>query len=206
VQQFLAPSSSERPTVRHSAIVRISHWISALSFAALAVSGFAILLAHPRLYWGETGAVGAPSLLDLPLPFVLTGQTGWGRYLHFLSVWISVLTGSLYVATGLRTHRFGRSWRAYPLPQRIAYLAVVFVLFPLMIWTGFAMSPALTSVVPALVTVLGGQQSARTIHFAVANLLLLFVIAHIVMVSVAGFATRMRAMIVGDARHGLEEA
>ena len=69
-------------------MVRITHWINAASVAALLVSGVAILLAHPRLYWGETGAFGAPSLIDLPLPLVLTGQSGWGRSLHFLSAWV----------------------------------------------------------------------------------------------------------------------
>jgi hypothetical protein len=68
---------------RHSAIVRITHWITALSFLALLLSGIAILLAHPRRYWGETGAVGTPSLIDLPLPFVLDVPIrGPGRYLH----------------------------------------------------------------------------------------------------------------------------
>ena len=86
---------------RHSALVRITHWINTLSFFGLLVSGFAILLAHPRLYWGETGNVGTSSILDLPLPFVLTGQTGWGRSLHFLSAWICVLNGLLYVVSGI---------------------------------------------------------------------------------------------------------
>lgn len=193
--------------MRHSALVRITHWINALSFGALVVSGFAILLAHPRLYWGETGAVGAPSLIDLPLPFVLTGQSGWGRYLHFLSAWITILTGILYVTAGIRTHHFrrdllqqdaGDAWQSYGGLQRLAYLTVVFILFPLMIWTGFAMSPALTSVMPALVTLLGGQQSARTIHFAVANLLVLFLVGHVAMVWLTGFSTKMRAMILGE--------
>src|SRR5260370_31791230 len=52
---------------RHSAVVRITHWITAASFIALLVSGIAILIAHPRLYWGETGGVGTPSLIDLPI-------------------------------------------------------------------------------------------------------------------------------------------
>src|SRR5215510_7226956 len=52
---------------RHSAIVRVTHWIQALSFFALVVSGIAILLAHTRFYWGETGGEGAPPLLALPL-------------------------------------------------------------------------------------------------------------------------------------------
>jgi len=62
-------------TPRHSVLVRVTHWITVASFAALLVSGIAILLAHPRLYWGETGAVGTPSFVDLPLPFILTGQS-----------------------------------------------------------------------------------------------------------------------------------
>jgi thiosulfate reductase cytochrome b subunit len=59
------------------------------------------------------------------------------------------------------------------------------------------MSPALVSVFPVLVTVLGGQQSARTIHFFAAVLLGLFLLVHIAMVCISGFAARMRAMITG---------
>jgi len=189
--------------VRHSALVRVTHWLTAGSFIALAISGVAILLAHPRLYWGETGAVGTPSLLDLPLPFLLTGQSGWGRYLHFLSAWIAVLTGIVYVLGGIRACHFRQDLfkpappAKYNLLQRITYAAVVFVLFPLMIWTGLAMSPAVTSVVPMLVTSMSGQQSARTIHFIVAGLLVLFVVGHVVMVVVAGFGRQVGAMILG---------
>src|SRR6266511_3049894 len=91
---------------QHSAIVRFTHWITTLSFLGLLVSGIAILLAHPRLYWGETGALGTPSLIDLPLPFVFVGQSGWGRSLHFLSAWVLVLNGLLYVLSGLVTQHF----------------------------------------------------------------------------------------------------
>ena len=59
------------------------------------------------------------------------------------------------------------------------------------------MSPAITSVFPVLVTALGGQQSARTIHFFTATAIALFVIGHLVMVSVSGFTMRMRAMVAG---------
>jgi thiosulfate reductase cytochrome b subunit len=190
--------------VRHSALVRVTHWITVASFIALVYSGIAILLAHPRLYWGETGALGTPSLVDLPLPMILTGQTGWGRYLHFLSAWVCVLTGAVYVlgsvsACHFRNDLFRRGGPAsYNALQRITYTAVVFVLFPLMIWTGFAMSPAIASVFPVLVTALGGQQSARTIHFVVANLLVLFLVGHVVMVYVTGFSRHVGAMILGD--------
>jgi len=201
--------SAEIPDApRHSALVRITHWINMLSFLGLLVSCFAILLAHPRLYWGETGNVGTPSLLDLPLPFVLTGQTGWGRSLHFLSAWACVVNGSLYVISGLLTRHFRKDlWPggpqeplAYEVPQRLTYLLVIAVLFPLMIWTGLAMSPAITSVFPGLVTGLGGQQSARTIHFFAAGSLVLFLVVHVVMVWRAGFRNHVQAMITGKHR------
>jgi thiosulfate reductase cytochrome b subunit len=182
---------------RHSPVVRITHWINTLSFFGLLVSGFAILLAHPRLYWGETGNVGTPSLIDLPLPFVLTGQTGWGRSLHFLSAWACVANGSLYVISGLVTRNFRRT---YNVPQGLTYLLVIAVLFPLMIWTGLAMSPAITSVFPALVTGFGGQQSARTIHFFAAGSLVVFLIVHVAMVWRAGFRKHVQAMIIGKDR------
>jgi len=175
----------------HSVTVRVTHWINALAYLALVVSGVAILLAHPRLYWGETGGLGTPSLVDLPLPFMLTGQSGWGRYLHFLSAWACVLNGLLYAVSTTPARRFVRD---YTTAQRWAYTAVVFALFPLAIWTGLAMSPALVSVVPALVTVWGGQQSARTVHFFIACVLALFVLVHVVMALRAGL---LKAMITG---------
>jgi thiosulfate reductase cytochrome b subunit len=88
------------------------------------------------------------------------------------------------------------SW-SYNVLQRLTYLFVIFVLFPLVIWTGLSMSPAIASVFPAAVSVLGGQQSARTIHFFVSIFLSLFLLVHIVMICRAGFRNRMRAMITG---------
>ncbi len=178
-------------------MVRVTHWINTIGFFGLLVSGIAILLAHPRFYWGETGNVGTPSIIDLPLPFVLTGQTGWGRSLHFLSAWACVLNGSIYFVSSLRTRHFRK---AYPVPQRLTYLLVIVVLFPLMIWTGLAMSPGITSVFPALVTGLGGQQSARTIHFFAADSLVLFLLVHVAMVWRAGFRNQVGAMIGGRER------
>ncbi len=210
---------------RHSALVRITHWIFTLSFFGLVVSGFAIILAHPHFYWGETGGIGTPSLFDLPLPTMLGGPSGWGRSLHFQSAWIFVLTGSLYLVSGILTQHFRHrmlpsredpSWRSmrssvldhlrfkrptedvsYNFVQRLSYLAVVFVLCPMMIVTGLAMSPAVTSVFPQFVTVFGGHQSARTIHFFLACALLLFLFVHVAMVIFAGFTRLMRGMITG---------
>jgi thiosulfate reductase cytochrome b subunit len=218
---------------RHSVLVRVTHWIQTLSFVALVLSGIAILLAHPRLYWGETGALGTPSLIDLPLPFVLDVPIrGPGRYLHFLSAWVFVLTGLLYVLSGFFTRHFQKNlvpsktdfgWkpilrvvsnhvrlrrpseeesRTYNVLQRLTYLAVVFLLSPLIIVTGLAMSPAVTSVFPVIVNVFGGQQSARTIHFFVSVALVLFLLVHIAMVCLAGFKNRVRAMITGRTAAG----
>jgi thiosulfate reductase cytochrome b subunit len=86
---------------------------------------------------------------------------------------------------------------SYNVLQRLSYLSVIFVLFPLVIWTGLAMSPAFVSAVPAAVNVLGGQQSARTQHFFVSLALVLFLLVHVGMVWLAGFKSRMRAMITG---------
>src|SRR5580698_7190943 len=232
----LSPSTAQ-PS-RHSALVRATHWITALSFLALLVSGTEILISHPRFYWGENGNVLTPVLFKLPIPssrslvptgygYVLPDQNGWSRYLHFQAAWILVLTGLLYVisaffsghlrkdllpgksdlswrsfsttiASHLRFKRPGESeaW-SYNVLQRFSYLFVIFVLFPLIIWTGLAMSPAFVSAFPVTVTSLGSQQSARTIHFFVTIALVLFLLVHIVMICVAGFRSRMRAMITG---------
>src|SRR6266581_7339744 len=115
VRGLAIPQREARPAPRHSPVVRITHWITVASFFCLVISGVAILLAHPRLYWGETGARGGPSLIDLPLPFVLdVPMRGPGRYVHFLAAWICVFTGLIYVADGL----FSRHFRKHLLPAR----------------------------------------------------------------------------------------
>jgi thiosulfate reductase cytochrome b subunit len=239
---LVATSESAVPTrtvtARHSALVRVTHWITTLCFLALLVSGVEITISHPRFYWGEAGNVHTSPLFKLPIPasrstvptgygYVMPDQNGWSRYLHFQAAWAAVLTGLFYVVSSLFTGHLRKnllpagddlSWRAcsteisnhlrfkrpsekeawsYNLLQRITYLFVIFVLFPLVIWTGLAMSPAIASVFPFAVSVLGGQQSARTIHFFVTVLLSGFLLVHIMMIFLAGFSNRMRAMITG---------
>jgi thiosulfate reductase cytochrome b subunit len=225
-------------TLRHSSVIRVTHWLTVVSFLALLVTGAEIVISHPRFYWGEVGNVNTHPLFILPIPssrdtvpthfnYVMPDQNGWSRYLHFQSAWVAVLTGLVYVIAGLWSGHFlrdllpeprDRSWRAYRarmaqylrrtppdraeatsynVLQRTAYLAVIFVLFPLIIWTGLAMSPAFTSAVPAAAALLGGRQSARTIHFFVSGLLLLFLIVHVTMIALSGFRSRMRAMTTG---------
>lgn len=223
---------------RHAAFVRVTHWITAVCFFALLVTGGEIVISHPRFYWGETGNNLTTPLFKIPIPasrnlvptgygYVLPDQNGWSRYLHFEAAWAVVLTGLAYAIWGLWTGHFRsnlfpapaeRTWRAfwrvmanhirlkrpnqaeafsYNVVQRAAYLIVIFVLFPLVIWTGLALSPGFNSAVPAAVNVLGGRQSARTLHFFISAFLLLFLIIHIAMVVLAGFTSRMRAMITG---------
>jgi thiosulfate reductase cytochrome b subunit len=225
-------------TSRHSALVRVTHWITTLCFIALLVSGVELVISHPRFYWGETGNVLTPTLFKISIPssralvptgygYVLPDQNGWSRYVHFQAAWVLVLTGLLYTISLLFTGHLRKdlfpsksdlSWRvfsaaisdhlrfkrpseaeawSYNVLQRLTYLFVIFVLFPLVIWTGLAMSPAFVSAIPVTVTLLGGQQSARTIHFFVSVFLVLFLLVHVVMVFVAGFGSRMRAMITG---------
>ncbi len=236
----MATIEATAATSRHSALVRVTHWLTALCFLALLVSGTEIVISHPRFYWGETGSVLTTPLFQLPIPssralvptgygYVLPDQNGWSRYLHFQTAWVAVLTGLLYTIVSLFNGHFrtnllpdsgARSWRGFattiashlrfarpneadawsynPL-QRLSYLFVIFVLFPLVIWTGLAMSPAFDSAVPATVNLLGGVQSARTIHFFVTLALVLFLLVHVVMVWRAGFRNRTRAMITGRA-------
>jgi len=217
--------------------VRVTHWITAVCFLALLLTGIEIVISHPRFYWGETGNVLTQPLFSIPIPasrssvptgygYVLPDQNGWSRYLHFQAAWAVVLTGLFYVVWGIFTRHFrdnllpgsaDLSWgevskvianhmrlkaddgKSYNVLQRVTYLVVIFVLFPLTIWTGLAMSPGVTSAYPAVVTTLGGQQSARTIHFFVSLALAGFLLVHIAMVWLSGFGSRMRAMITGRA-------
>jgi thiosulfate reductase cytochrome b subunit len=234
----LTTLATAAPDPRHPALVRVTHWLTALCVLALLVSGLEIVVSHPRFYWGESGNVLTPPLFTLPIPasrasvptgfgYVLPDQNGWSRALHFQSAWLLVLTGALYLVWGIvRGHfrtqllptprdrslaalsralarhlRFAKPVAAdawtYNVVQRLAYIGVIFVLFPLVIWTGLAMSPAFVSAWPSTVTLLGGRQSARTLHFLLTVALVAFVAVHVAMVWLAGFGPRVRAMIAG---------
>jgi thiosulfate reductase cytochrome b subunit len=168
--------------------------------------------------------------------YVLPDQNGWSRYLHFEAAWAVVLTGVVYALWGLWTGHFrsnlfpappDRKWRAffqvfakhirlrrpdeaeassYNVLQRTSYLVVIFVLFPLVIWTGLALSPGFDAAFPVAVNLLGGRQSARTLHFFISALLLLFVMIHVAMIVLAGFTTRVKAMVTGTAIAGIGAA
>ena len=168
--------------------------------------------------------------------YVMPDQNGWSRYLHFQAAWLLVFTGAIYFLAGLATGHFRRNivpvrgdrslgahWRriakyfrrsppaaseerSYNVLQRTAYLTVIFILFPLVIWTGLALSPGFNSAFPFFVNMLGGRQSARTLHFFISGALLLFLVIHIAMISLSGFWTRTRAMITGRAASTEEQS
>ena len=72
-------------------------------------------------------------------------------------------------------HPQGEAAKHYNVLQKLAYLALIFVLLPLIVLTGWSMSPWLNSLLPGWVDIFGGRQSGRTIHFIIAWLLVLFV-------------------------------
>jgi Ni/Fe-hydrogenase b-type cytochrome subunit len=222
-------------------VVRVTHWLTFIALLALVVTGLAIVISHPRFYWGEVGNVNTKPLFRIPIPssrdtipngysYEMPDENGWSRYLHFEAAWVLVIAGFVYGIYGLFSGHFKndlipqrRDWnlgayrdriakylrrappgeaenRSYNVLQRTAYVAVIFVMFPLMIWTGLAMSPSFTAAFPWTVDLLGGRQSARTIHFFVTWLLVLFVFVHVAMVAMSGFWKRVRGMITGHMR------
>jgi thiosulfate reductase cytochrome b subunit len=151
-----------------------------------------------------------------------------GRQWHFFFAWILVINGLVYLFHSFVTHHVRRDlmptradWRSigrsirdhlklrhaqgepakrYNVLQKLTYLSVIFLLLPLVMVTGWAMSPWLNTVIPGWVDALGGRQSARTLHFIVAWLLVLFVLIHVFQVIVTGFWNNLRSMITGTFR------
>ncbi|WP_373491673.1 cytochrome b/b6 domain-containing protein [Parasphingorhabdus sp.] len=87
--------------------------------------------------------------------------------------------------------------KGYNVIQKLAYIMVIFILLPLMILTGLAMSPAMDANWPFLTDLFGGRQSARSVHFLAAFLLVVFFLIHIVMVFLSGPLRQTAAMITG---------
>jgi thiosulfate reductase cytochrome b subunit len=236
----------EKTAARHKVIVRVTHWLTVAAFVALAVSGFCLVISHPRFYWGEVGNVNTTPAFTLPIPasrdtvptaykYVMPDENGWSRYLHFEAAWLLVMTALVYGAWGLFTGHFRRNiypargergwgaiWarmrkylrreapgkeeeRSYNVLQRVAYLVVIFVLFPAIILTGLAMSPSFVGAFPAIALIAGGKQTARTLHFFLTWALVIFLVVHVLMIAISGFWRRMRAMTIGGGSAREEE-
>jgi thiosulfate reductase cytochrome b subunit len=167
---------------------------------------------------------GQASPITASRTYDIFNQNGWGRSLHFLAAWFLVVSGAVYLLVGLVAGHFRRHlvprlsraefWREvrdhlrlqippatggpdYGLLQRLSYASIVFVTLPLTVLTGLTMSPAITAAFPFLLTVFGGHQSARTIHFFAFAASMLFLVVHVVMVVKSGFRRQMRAMTIG---------
>ena len=109
-----APSRSETLSMRigkgHAVWVRLCHWVGVIAVLCLLVSGYAMLMTNPNLYWGEVGNPLVRPWLEVPVsrnyqhggwseptPFFDTpdsavsairgyeilNENGWGRSLHF---------------------------------------------------------------------------------------------------------------------------
>jgi thiosulfate reductase cytochrome b subunit len=172
-------------------------------------------------------AQGEPVSGAFPRWLILPGGLAVARDVHFAAAWLLVFNGLVYLLFGLFTGHFrrdllpvaaelrprhlladiwshirlrrprGETARRYNILQKLAYLIVVFGLLPVMVLTGLTMSPAVTAAMPFLFDMFGGRQSARTIHFLIADLLVLFVLVHIIQVVVTGVFNNMRSMVTG---------
>lgn len=148
-----------------------------------------------------------------------------GRQWHLFFAWLFVINGVLFAAyalvsrhlardlvpTGrdLRTigtslkdhirlrHPSGDEAKRYNVLQKLAYLVVLFGLAPLIILTGLTMSPTIDTAFPWLLTLFGGRQSARTIHFIVCFSFVGFIVIHVSQVILTGFFNNIRSMVTG---------
>ncbi len=170
---------------------------------------------------------GRPVARAFPRRITLGGGLGIARDWHFFLAWAFVINGTVYLLAGFLSGHFrrdltpsirelraqhilrdifdhlrlrrarGEAAKRYNVLQKLAYVTVIFVLLPIMILTGLTMSPAVTAAFPFLFDLFGGRQSARTIHFIAANVLLMFVLVHILEVVLSGAFNLMRSMITG---------
>jgi thiosulfate reductase cytochrome b subunit len=148
-----------------------------------------------------------------------------GRRWHFFFAWLFAINGLVYLLYGFARRHFQRDFapngadfrrigrtildhltftrargeeaKRYNVLQKLTYIVVIFVLLPLMILTGLSMSPGVNSATPWLPELFGGRQSARTVHFISASLIVLFVLVHVFEMFVNGFFNEMRSMITG---------
>ena len=211
-----SPPAAPAAVHRHALATRIWHWVTAVSVIVLLGSGLMILNAHGQLYWGEYGAnfdrpwfrVGwlfeggrVPGWLTIPSTYNLALARRW--HLFFALVLAFGLLAFMLVSLLNRHFQRDLRIRAKELsPAQLAAdaLAVIFVLLPLVIFTGLAMSPGMNAAWPWLTEIFGGRQSARSIHFIVAMLLAGFTIVHLALVILAGPVNEVRSMLTGKWR------
>lgn len=208
----------ERPDGSYTGVTRVGSY----SVDTTGVLGLS------RGYTGELEALGFPQWITLPS----YRDLATGRRWHFFFAWLLVFNGLAYLAYTLISGHLRRdlaptrgelahigqsAWeharlkfpkgeeaKRYNVLQKLAYLAVIFGLLPLVFLTGLTMSPGMDAAFPFLLDFFGGRQSARTIHFLCAFGLTLFFIVHIAMVLLSGAFNNIRSMITG--RFAIEPA
>jgi thiosulfate reductase cytochrome b subunit len=223
---FGKQSHFDHPILSVTAQERNAHLVGVTNLAGTSFTTTGIL--------GVSKVAGAdtprafPSWATLPSGQDLAAARRW----HFLFAWLFVLNGLTYLVHGLTSGhvrqdllpswpalrrigqcllnhirlRFprGEEARRYNVVQQLTYLAVVFLLLPLVVVAGLTMSPALDALFHPLASLFGGRQSARTVHFIGATFIVLFVIVHVVMVILSGVYNNLCAMITGRFRLGTE--
>ena len=173
-----------------------------------------------------------PGWATIPSTYDLAGARRW----HLAFAWVLVVNYLVFIAASLwnghvrrdlspgarelrprqiwnviRNHarlRFPKGDAAlrYNLLQKLSYVAIIFLLLPLLILSGLAMSPAMDAGWPWLLDLFAGRQSARSIHFLSAAAMTLFIVAHLVMVLLAGPVNETRSMVTGRFRIPPERA
>jgi thiosulfate reductase cytochrome b subunit len=106
---------------------------------------------------------------------------------------LRALPGDVLNHARLRFHHTHK----YNVLQKLTYAGVMFLLLPLMVLTGLSMSPSFNAAAPWLLDAFGGRQTARTIHFAVMVLLVLFFLVHVLMILLAGPLNELRSILTG---------
>jgi thiosulfate reductase cytochrome b subunit len=173
---------------------------------------------------------GKPSVRAFPTWATIPGgrNLAQGRRWHFFFAWLFVANGCLYWLWSWRArhlradllptrpelrgighsivehakfrHPTGEAATRYNVLQKLAYLAVIFVLAPGVVLMGLAMSPTMDSVLGWMVDLAGGRQSARTWHFIIAFAFIAFIAVHLFMVLATGPVNQVRAMLTGNYR------
>ena len=181
---------------------------------------------------GRTQRRAFPHWATIPSRYSLAGARIW----HLAFAWVLAGGLALYLAWSLLNghlrrdvHITRREWKLshiwhdvkqharlrfptgvaalrYNVLQKLSYAGVLFVLLPLIIFTGLAMSPGTDAWLPLATQIFGGRQSARSVHFICAFLLVLFFLVHVVMVLLAGPFNEVRSMITGRYRLPPEKA
>ncbi|WP_068076830.1 cytochrome b/b6 domain-containing protein [Novosphingobium lentum] len=177
-------------------------------------------------------ALAFPPLLTIPSGYDLAAARQW----HFAFAWLLVIPGLLFWLWGLASRHFqhdlaptpaelhprhlwqditdharlrfhtGEAARRYNILQKLSYIGIIFGLLPAMVLTGLTMSPGMDAAWPWLLDVFGGRQSARSIHFICAALIVGFIVVHLLMVLLAGPFNELRSMITGWYRLPQEKA